>query len=96
MISRAEQSAMSSNYRPPVYEDAPFVIESFDPIRYAQSVERHNVRSNENELVEFTKEVERLEALRNSTTDWEPIVVRLLHGDQEIEKKEIKCLQSPF
>lgn len=92
MISRADRTAIASYYEPPEYHEAPFHIETFDSLRYQETVDRQPIRSNENEHVSFRKEVERLERLRDSSTDWEPIVVRLLHGDQEIERKTIECL----
>lgn len=73
----------------PSYPDGAYTLESFVSGRYRETVETETGSAIGKRA--FRAEVARIEKVRDSTpkTEWEPYVVRLLHGDLEHERQEI-------
>lgn len=80
---------ITSRCGPPEGPDAPFEVE-IRALATGELIDRARVRLSADETAAFAQEVARCRALRiRDHADWEPIVVRLVCADQELDRKEI-------
>lgn len=73
----------------PSFPEPVYVVESFVPGRYRETVERETLPGSEVPERAFTQECARIERIRATDPNFEPCVVRLLNGDLEEQRKEI-------
>lgn len=75
---------------PPELAEERFVIETYDSLNYAATVDRNPVPFLLNEDAAFELELARVRRIRMESLEWEPTTVRLLEGDREVRKEIVR------